>query len=93
MPNIDLTTTRWHRSTYSQQGGNCVEVALDLTSARWRKSTHSQQGGDCIEIAPDFPALVPVRDSKDPAGPALLFPSAAWHSFVTAIQAGEFGTV
>ncbi|MFB8174121.1 DUF397 domain-containing protein, partial [Kitasatospora purpeofusca] len=32
-------------------------------------------------------------DSKDPAGPALLFPSDAWQSFVAGVQAGEFGTV
>ncbi|MFE7561997.1 DUF397 domain-containing protein [Kitasatospora sp. NPDC057500] len=65
---------------------------VDLTGAQWRKSTHSGQGGDCVEAAPDFPGLVPVRDSKDPSGPALVFPADAWHSFVTAIQAGEFGT-
>ncbi|MFE7560131.1 DUF397 domain-containing protein [Kitasatospora sp. NPDC057500] len=34
---------------------------------------------------------MPVRDSKDPDGPALLFPAASWQSFVTAVRAGEFG--
>ncbi|MFF7454485.1 DUF397 domain-containing protein [Kitasatospora sp. NPDC008115] len=33
---------------------------------------------------------MPVRDSKDPDGPALLFPSDAWQSFVTAVRTGEF---
>ncbi|MGW2542886.1 DUF397 domain-containing protein, partial [Kitasatospora sp. NPDC001574] len=32
-----------------------------------------------------------VRDSKDPSGPALVFPVDGWRSFVTALQAGEFG--
>ncbi|MGW3230460.1 DUF397 domain-containing protein [Kitasatospora sp. NPDC001095] len=41
-------------------------------------------------MAPGFPGLVPVRDSKDPHGPALVFPAASWDSFIVAIQAGEF---
>ncbi|MFJ4669605.1 DUF397 domain-containing protein [Kitasatospora purpeofusca] len=66
---------------------------VDLTGAQWHKSTHSGQGGDCVEVAPEFPGLVPVRDSKDPQGPALLFPAGAWQSFVSAVQAGEFGAI
>nr|WP_234348232.1 DUF397 domain-containing protein [Kitasatospora sp. MY 5-36] len=59
--------------------------------AVWRKSSYSGgNGGDCIEVAPGFPGLVPVRDSKDPRGPALVFPSAAWGSFIAAIQEGKF---
>ncbi|MFF1907051.1 DUF397 domain-containing protein [Kitasatospora sp. NPDC058218] len=37
-------------------------------------------------------AMMPVRDSKDPDAPALLFPADAWRSFLTAIHAGEFDT-
>ncbi|MFB7473805.1 DUF397 domain-containing protein [Kitasatospora sp. NPDC056184] len=66
---------------------------LDLASARWRKSTYSGQGGECMEITADFPGIVPVRDSKDPQGPALVFLTSAWRSFVTAVQAGEFGII
>ncbi|MEK2494194.1 DUF397 domain-containing protein [Kitasatospora purpeofusca] len=66
---------------------------VDLTGAQWHKSTHSGQGGDCVEIAPEFPGLVPVRDSKDPQGPALIFPANAWRAFVTAVQDGEFGAI
>ncbi|MFE4360116.1 DUF397 domain-containing protein [Kitasatospora sp. NPDC057518] len=57
----------------------------------WRKSSYSGgNGGDCIEVAPGFPGLVPVRDSKDPYGPALVFPSAAWKSFIAVIRSGDF---
>ncbi|MEU1285291.1 DUF397 domain-containing protein [Kitasatospora sp. NPDC005856] len=58
----------------------------------WRKSSYSgDNAGECIEAAPGFlPDLVPVRDSKDPHGPALVFPAAAWDSFVAAIRHGEF---
>ncbi|MFF1902726.1 DUF397 domain-containing protein [Kitasatospora sp. NPDC058218] len=66
---------------------------INLTGARWVKSRHSGNGGNCVEISPDFPGLTPVRDSKDPEGPALVFPAAAWQSFVAGVQAGEFGAV
>jgi hypothetical protein len=35
--------------------------------------------------------LVAVRDSKDPAGPALVFAPGNWQTFTTAIKSGEFG--
>ncbi|MEV7384151.1 DUF397 domain-containing protein [Streptomyces lydicus] len=64
---------------------------IDLTTATWRKSSYSNQdGGQCIEVADDSPALVPVRDSKDPNGPALLFPAVAWASFVGAVKGGNW---
>ncbi|MFJ9947288.1 DUF397 domain-containing protein [Kitasatospora sp. NPDC091207] len=31
-----------------------------------------------------------VRDSKDPGGPVLSFPSAAWQAFVDAVRADAF---
>ncbi|MFJ2780706.1 MULTISPECIES: DUF397 domain-containing protein [unclassified Kitasatospora] len=66
---------------------------VDLTAASWFKSSHSQNGGTCVEVAPDYPGLVPVRDSKDPEGPALVFPTATFAAFVAGVKAGEFGTV
>ncbi|MFE6050531.1 DUF397 domain-containing protein [Kitasatospora sp. NPDC056446] len=65
----------------------------DLSSASWIKSSYSNNGGDCVEVTADIPGLTPVRDSKDPQGPALLFPAKAWLSFVTAVRSGEFGDV
>lgn len=59
----------------------------DLSTATWRKSSHSgSNGGDCIEIAPEFAHIVPVRDSKNPDGPALVFPTPAWATFLAAIK-------
>ncbi|MET8629118.1 DUF397 domain-containing protein [Kitasatospora sp. NPDC004669] len=60
------------------------------TPITWRKSTYSGSGGQCIEVADGFTGLMPVRDSKDPSGPALVFPADAWQSFVTAVRTGEF---
>ncbi|MEU8921519.1 DUF397 domain-containing protein [Kitasatospora sp. NPDC048545] len=65
----------------------------DLSRASWFKSSHSGSGGSCVAVSPDFPGVVPVRDSKDPEGPALVLPIAAWRSFVAAAAAGEFGDV
>jgi hypothetical protein len=53
----------------------------DLTGAIWRKSTRSNSAGECVEIAANLPGLVAIRDSKDPAGPALIVSPAAFRSF------------
>jgi Domain of unknown function (DUF397) len=59
----------------------------DLTAAAWRKSMYSDGGGgDCLEFAANIPGTVPVRDSKDPCGPALIFQPAAWTAFVVGIR-------
>ncbi|MFI9721552.1 DUF397 domain-containing protein [Streptomyces sp. NPDC052396] len=58
----------------------------DLTQATWRKSTRSNSSSNCVEVSDDFPGIVPVRDSKDPSGPALLIPSGAWSSFVSSVK-------
>ncbi|MFJ2953869.1 DUF397 domain-containing protein [Streptomyces sp. NPDC087270] len=62
----------WFKSSYSNNGGNCVEVAANLAVSR---------------------GVVPVRDSKDPQGPALVFPADAFASFVAGVKSGEFGSV
>ncbi|MBP0449911.1 DUF397 domain-containing protein [Kitasatospora sp. RG8] len=62
----------------------------ELNMVIWRKSSYSaDHGGECVEVAPGFPDLVPVRDSKDPDGPTLVFPAASWQAFVAGVQAGE----
>ncbi|WP_328954777.1 DUF397 domain-containing protein [Kitasatospora purpeofusca] len=42
-----------------------------------------------MALASPSPGVVPVRDSKDPSGPVLLFPSAAWQSFVSSLRDGS----
>ncbi|KIR65500.1 DUF397 domain-containing protein [Micromonospora harpali] len=54
-----------------------------LATARWRKSSRSGDEGACVEMAV-VPGAVAVRDSKDPTGPALLFPPTAWAAFAAA---------
>ncbi|MEU2234305.1 DUF397 domain-containing protein [Streptomyces vietnamensis] len=60
--------------------------AVDLSTVTWRKSSYSNDdGGECLEVADHLP-LVPVRDSKNPTGPALLFEAGAWASFVAGVK-------
>ncbi|MER0243033.1 DUF397 domain-containing protein [Streptomyces sp. HSW2009] len=60
---------------------------------QWIKSSYSStNGGNCVEWAPTrvFAAgVVPVRDSKDPHGPALAFDTAAWSAFVAAVKTSD----
>lgn len=61
----------------------------DLAQAQWRKSSRSNYFGDCVEVAASLPGVVAVRDSKDHGGPVLVFPDAAWNSFIAQIKDGE----
>ncbi|MGH3796011.1 MAG: DUF397 domain-containing protein [Pseudonocardiaceae bacterium] len=56
---------------------------------RWRKSSYSSGDGNCVEVA-DLDSGRAVRDSKDPAGPALSFTAAGWSAFTAGVRAGEF---
>ncbi|MFI9390984.1 DUF397 domain-containing protein [Streptomyces bauhiniae] len=62
-------TPRWFKSSYSNNGGNCLEVATNLVPSH---------------------GLVPVRDSKVPAGSVLELRADAFTSFVTGVKKGLF---
>ena len=62
-------TPRWYKSSYSNNGGNCLEVATNLVAPR---------------------GIVPVRDSKNPSGPVLDVPVAAFATFVAGVKRGGF---
>ncbi|UFQ16492.1 MULTISPECIES: DUF397 domain-containing protein [Streptomyces] len=80
---MDLSGATWHKSSYSAgDGGDCLEIA------RWRKSTHSDaSGGNCLEVADGHPTVIPVRDSKNPQGPKLVFHTASWSAFIDEVKA------
>ncbi|MFD3754280.1 DUF397 domain-containing protein [Streptomyces cyaneofuscatus] len=64
-------------------------VADASTLTGWFKSSYSGGNqGECLEVARGH-ATVPVRDSKNPAGPALAFSPHGWSQFVTAIKGDE----
>jgi hypothetical protein len=69
-----------------------MSTDLNLIGAEWIKSSYSQgDGGQCVEFSPSFArsGLIPVRDSKNPGGPALLLPASGWSSFVSAVKGRE----
>jgi hypothetical protein len=57
----------------------------DLSRAQWRKSSYSGNSGNCVEVA-GLGAAVAVRDSKKPAGPALMLSLQAWRQFTSDIH-------
>jgi Domain of unknown function (DUF397) len=61
---------------------------VDPTTLRWRKSSHSG-GNGCVEVAV-VGDVVAVRDSKDQAGPVLLFSAHEWRAFAAGMRDGEF---
>ncbi|MDT9681157.1 DUF397 domain-containing protein [Streptomyces sp. TRM76323] len=57
------------------------------TLSGWRKSPYSSgDGGSCVEVLDNHPQGIPVRDSKIPHGPAIIFPTTAWTPFVAALK-------
>ncbi|CAL9459332.1 hypothetical protein SUDANB58_02615 [Streptomyces sp. enrichment culture] len=60
----------------------------DPATATWPKSSYSQGGSDCPEATRDFATAIPVRDSKNPHGPKLVFRAAARAAFVTNLKDG-----
>jgi hypothetical protein len=61
------------------------------TCAVWRKSSYSSATGNCVEVAWNLPGVVAVRDSKNPAGPALTISPRAWTAFIASVRAGQIG--
>ncbi|MCX4750048.1 DUF397 domain-containing protein [Kitasatospora sp. NBC_01287] len=57
-------------------------------AVRWQKSSWSNEDGNCVECAAASGDIA-VRDSKDPAGPALQFSPQAWTAFAGAVGAGR----
>ncbi|MVU78155.1 DUF397 domain-containing protein [Nocardia sp. ET3-3] len=60
-------------------------MTTDLSDANWFKSSYSESGGNCVEVAFLGDGSVAIRDSKTPTAPALIFTSAEWATFTTAI--------
>ncbi|MEV0847450.1 DUF397 domain-containing protein [Streptomyces sp. NPDC049954] len=62
------------------------------TSLTWTKSSYSGGNSNCVETAAgQLVGRTPVRDSKNPTGPALCFPEPSWGAFLGAVKAGTVG--
>lgn len=63
----------------------------DLSQAVWRKASYSNgNGGNCVEVADLDAGHRAVRDSKNPAGPVLMFTPGEWSAFTAGVRDGEF---
>ncbi|ROR43998.1 Scr1 family TA system antitoxin-like transcriptional regulator [Kitasatospora cineracea] len=66
----------------------CTMLPVDQANASWFKSSYSDGAGACVEVSTvhaESHGVVLVRDSKDPDGPYLTLPAAAWSAFADAV--------
>ncbi|MFF0113346.1 DUF397 domain-containing protein [Streptomyces prasinus] len=67
-----------------------LPASTDLHGVRWLRSSYSTGANNCVETARPASGpgagLLAVRDSKDPAGPALLISPGSWAEFVAAVR-------
>ena len=59
----------------------------DLTQANWRKASLSESATGCVEVAfLSGTGLIAVRDSKDTAKPAHIYPVESWTMFLNHLR-------
>ncbi|HEY9412508.1 MAG TPA: DUF397 domain-containing protein [Jiangellaceae bacterium] len=57
-----------------------------LPEFEFHKSSFSKDADACVEVARNVPGVVAVRDSKDPAGPALLVSPVEWRRLTASVR-------
>jgi hypothetical protein len=63
---------------------------MSESTTMWLKSSYCSDSA-CVEIA-KLGSLIALRDSKDLGQAPLTFSRAAWTSFLSGIEAGNFGS-
>ncbi|MFE2298012.1 DUF397 domain-containing protein [Streptomyces sp. NPDC059445] len=67
-----------------------VPSSTSLLHVRWLRSSRSTGMNNCVETARPgtgpWSGMVAVRDSKNTAGPALLFTPDVWEGFITGLN-------
>ena len=62
----------------------------DQLQVTWRKSRASNPSGSCVEVAELPSGEIAMRNSRYPAGPALIYLRAEMAAFVAGAKNGEF---
>lgn len=74
-------TPRTHSADWNE---SCRTMNPEIApESAWFKSSYGDPGQNRVEAARLVPAGIAVRDSKNPTGPALLLPAAAWTPFLS----------
>ena len=70
---------------------------MDLTGAVWQRASSTGEPDEaCVEIAilpgskEGSEQVIAMRDSREPAGPVLIFTPDEWRAFTAGVQDGEF---
>ncbi|MEU5085053.1 MULTISPECIES: DUF397 domain-containing protein [Streptomyces] len=77
----------------AQGGLDVVEngiSAAEIKGVTWKKARGSVGAGECVEAAGLPGGGVALRNSRHPAGPALIFTGAEWDTFVAGVKGDEF---
>ncbi len=64
--------------------------AAELGPVAWRKSRASNPSGNCVEVAELPDGQIAMRNSRYPAGSALVYTRAEIAAFLTGVRNGEF---
>ncbi|MFC4585384.1 DUF397 domain-containing protein [Sphaerisporangium corydalis] len=65
-------------------------AASEIPGVSWRKSAYSNPSGNCVEVATLPQGDIAVRNSRHPAGPALVYSRGEMAAFILAAKNGEF---
>jgi uncharacterized protein DUF397 len=65
-------------------------IPADHLAVTWRKSSASNPSGSCVEIAALADGTIAIRNSRHPAGPALVYTRAEIAAFLAGAKKGEF---
>ena len=64
--------------------------ATELDGVTWRKSRYSNPSGNCLEMAQLADGGIAIRNSRHPAGPALVYTRTEIAAFLLGAKDGEF---